>query len=598
MKRGRGLAVFLALAGCGGTVHPGAAPDAAASDSGDPDAGVAPAPPMDATTNDEAGDDAASAGQPRTFAMNDCPGDLPADVVAALEQGGPVAPGMALLYPYDGTVFPTGLPAPVLQWTPASSGSAPVYVHLHSTLFDYQGCFTSSGGQLTLPRMVWAETAAFSRGPSDPVAVELTTGSPGAVSGPLRESWILATGPLPGAVYYDTYGSSLAANEPKGAVLKLVPGAAQPSSLLSGPCVSCHAVAANGSYLAAEEELFPGANPLYGKGSMSFDLGTPPDPGAPLASTTADNWALGALTPDGSRLLTSGQPADSSSSSFPSAAGNVPGMPGPRKSAMYDPATGAALAFTGLTAQYAMMPAFSPDGAHVAYNDYDATSGHTLTVMDFAAASNHFSNAVAAYHDTALFPGWPAFTPDDRAVVFALGDGDDFATDSPPAATPTHGSQLYAVPAGGGDARRLDAATGTTDYYPSLGPVASGGYFWLVFTSRRPYGNLDAGSKALWVAAIDIEPAAGADPSHPAFYLPGQQLGAGNFRGTAALDVCAPANAACGNGWDCCDHSCITGKCAVNASCSAENNGCSPTVKCCNPDNVCINGYCAWIARR
>ena len=60
------------------------------------------------------------------------------------------------------------------------------------------------------------------------------------------------------------------------------------------------------------------------------------------------------------------------------------------------------------------------------------------------------------------------------------------------------------------------------DYEPTFAPVAAGGYFWVVFHSRRTYGNLltgralraeGSGTKQLWVAAIDITPN-GVDPSH------------------------------------------------------------------------------------
>jgi hypothetical protein len=63
----------------------------------------------------------------------------------------------------------------------------------------------------------------------------------------------------------------------------------------------------------------------------------------------------------------------------------------------------------------------------------------------------------------------------------------------------------------------------------------SGGYYWVIFTTRRAYGNVAQGdpyetntyspithpvTKKLWVAALDENPTAGKDPSHPAFYLP------------------------------------------------------------------------------
>ena len=44
--------------------------------------------------------------------------------------------------------------------------------------------------------------------------------------------------------------------------------------------------------------------------------------------------------------------------------------------------------------------------------------------------------------------------------------------------------------------------------------------------------------KKLWVAAIDLNAPPGTDPSHPAFYLPAQELYAGNSRGDWTVDPC------------------------------------------------------------
>ena len=100
------------------------------------------------------------------------------------------------------------------------------------------------------------------------------------------------------------------------------------------------------------------------------------------------------------------------------------------------------------------------------------------------------------------------------------------------------------------------AQDATLNYEPTVNPIASGGYAWVVFTSRRMYGNvaqLDPWSersaqlpvaatqvtdKKLWVAAIDLNAPPGTDPSHPAFYLPAQELLAGNSRGFWTVDAC------------------------------------------------------------
>ena len=87
-------------------------------------------------------------------------------------------------------------------------------------------------------------------------------------------------------------------------------------------------------------------------------------------------------------------------------------------------------------------------------------------------------------------------------------------------------------------------ADATLNYAPTVNPAASGGYAWVIFTSRRLYGNVatidpfssdprsydyahQVTTKKLWVAAVDLGSPPGVDPSHPAFYLPAQELRAG-----------------------------------------------------------------------
>ena len=138
------------------------------------------------------------------------------------------------------------------------------------------------------------------------------------------------------------------------------------------------------------------------------------------------------------------------------------------------------------------------------------------------------------------------------------------------------------------------------DFYPTVNPVSAGGYFWVYFTSRRSYGNLlrqglrdDVGSKSIWVSAIDINAPAGTDPSHPAFYLPGQELGSGNIRAFAVLAPCKGDGATCESGLDCCGGSCTTGKCGVarrRAQATGPVHADRPVLPATGDE--CIGGYC------
>jgi hypothetical protein len=285
-------------------------------------------------------------------------------------------------------------------------------------------------------------------------------------------------------------------------------------------------------------------------------------------------------------------------------------MLGPRSSLLFDARTGAALPSTGFV-DHAMMPSFSADGRKVVFNDYDNGQGHSLAVMDFDVATNAFSHRVEIFRDSSLYPGWPFFTPDGNKVLFALGDGSDFATvQDPPTGLKLNHSDLYLVDASSGaTAVRLELGSGATltdrdqrlNYYPTVSPVAAGGYFWVFFTSRRSYGNImtqpssDPSTKKIWVSAIDIESGA-ADPSHPAFYLPGQELASGNIRAFATLSPCHSDGTSCTSGIDCCSGFCVDGTCSPPRGCSNVEDKCTKNDDCCD-GLKCIGGFCGSVVK-
>ncbi len=573
------------------------------------------------------------------LATNDCPGPLAGSMSAALQAANANSASLKWLYPYDKTVFPGGLAGPVLQWSQTGTPDG-VYLHLHSNKFDFKGCYKGTDPpNLQVDAVAWATAYAQSGGKSDPLTVELSTITGGTASGAISETWTFARGSLAGDVYYNTYGSKLVPGQKtqNGAVIRIEKG--QASAFLYttatsvypfGPCVSCHSLSANGTMLVAQQHEYPGADPLNGLGSMSFDLTMTPKPSAtmPLASDKADDWGFSAVYPDGSLLLTSGEPRDSTVTViFPGVQGNNPGMIGTKAATMYDTKTGKTIPFTGLSTPYAMMPMFSTDGLHVVYTeapDADAgIGGHTLVMMDFDLASKTFSNPKQLFHDDTKFPGWPFFTPDGKQVIFSLGNANNYASELPPTGDLVYAAELYVIDVASATSHRLDETSGydstgkeylpfpgrdeNLDFYPTINPVSAGGYFWTYFTSRRAYGNLypgnnkqgakDIGTKAIWVSAIDIDPAPGTDPSHPAFYLPGQELGSGNIRAFAVLAPCTGDGSACESGVDCCGGSCTMGKCGPPNTCAGENDRCTPTVKCCDPADQCLGGYCGFIEK-
>jgi hypothetical protein len=169
-----------------------------------------------------------------------------------------------------------------------------------------------------------------------------------------------------------------------------------------------------------------------------------------------------------------------------------------------------------------------------------------------------------------------------------------------------------------GYASDADATTGKTylpfdaeelhhNFYPTGSPVAAGGYFWVFFDSYRHYGNTHTNGmvRQLWGTAVDISPNGtySVDPSHPPFYLTGQEDVEGNHRAFTALDPCQQDGSSCTTGIECCVGFCTNGKCgkppppAMGPTCSKTDESCATGNPCCSASDKCINGFCGQILR-
>ncbi|HEY8087710.1 MAG TPA: hypothetical protein VIF09_07695, partial [Polyangiaceae bacterium] len=483
--------------------------------------------------------------------LTDNQGNVPPGTQGQLQGGGTADPGFAWLYPYDGTVFPRGLLSPTLQF----GGTPPdaVYVHVSFASLDYKGFYgPSNPGQIPLSQQLWTTITQSASG-TDDVKIEVTKISAGQVTGPITETWRIAQGTLKGSLYYESRYSSPNDN---GATMRIKPGASKPDVLL-GNCNVCHYVSADGSTIVATLDT---TTPIT---SGSYDL---KNSAASLSQKPDETYTFGALYKDGSFLMSCG------SASIPGI-----GNDGAVVSHLYDTKSGAQIPAPGWDGVITngAMPTFSPDGKQIVFNHFDKDQGHTLAAMTFDVTTHTFSNLVDFVTDPNNFLGWPAFTPDGEWVVFDADSRSDFATWSAAAShtgvdakSDLHVAHLpskttasldrlngllngkYYLPFG-------EQAEGHMNYDATVLPVAAGGYYWVVFTSRREYGNTintpdpyynqdnrTPGTlpwrKKLWVAAIDIDspehPSASAhDISHPAFYLPGQDLQTGNYRGFWAL---------------------------------------------------------------
>jgi hypothetical protein len=321
-------------------------------------------------------------------------------------------------------------------------------------------------------------------------------------------------------------------------------------------------------------------------------------------------FTYGALYPDGSFLM--------------SATGYRLNMLSATPSGLYDTHTGANIPAPGWDGviKAGGTPAFSPDGKHIAFNHIDTGGGHTLGAADFDLATHTFSSFADIATDPANTVAWPAFTPDGQWVVYHAGTSPYFETDNGATgdvfivdlATHTmHRLDALDGYAGSGAQSYLPANDPNLSFAPTVLPEAVGGYFWVVFTSHRSYGNMlpsmqgapgpDGGTPdeygKLWVAAIDINATPGQDPSHPAFYLDGQELNADNLRGFWVLSPCKGQGASCVSGDECCEGFCRPGSGGAlmcvppPGGCAQTYEKCKTAADCCDSFDQCINGRCA-----
>jgi hypothetical protein len=274
---------------------------------------------------------------------------------------------------------------------------------------------------------------------------------------------------------------------------------------------------------------------------------------------------------------------------------------------MWDTTTGAKILNTGLDGILLNMPAFAPNGTKLAYVDHNT---HDLGIYDFdvntTMATNPIPLAKAGGDGNLNGISFPSVSPDAKWIVYHRGPY--------PATLDTRyalGALYLAsveqpgveVRLGGTNGDNYPFAAGDRDknfnYEPTFAPLNSGGYAWIVYTSRRTYGNrLNGGKdavKQLWVSAIDQNAQPGIDPSHPAFWVPGQDVNTLNMRGFWALDPCKQVGDGCGTGSECCNGNCADGVCTEPDAneCVQTDNACSATSPCCNAADECINGFCA-----
>ncbi len=536
----------------------------------------------------------------------------PAAAQTALQ--GATTPDAAVVwaYPYDGTVWPRGLLPPILQWNGGAATDL-YYLHVVSPTFELQDFLSATSApssQAPLDPTVWQELVDSISGPTQ-VTVSRWDGTNATVI--TSQTWTVAPASMRGTIYY--WSNDL------GRVLRIKPGSAtaddfanqaplnDPSSYAQSSCLmTCHTVSADGSTLISGGGTFGGSYDLKASQPMVSLPGT-----WGLASGSSSSvikWMMPAVSPTGKYLLTNAMAEglalanDGVTTGFLDLYTSADGMPVPNSGAMNVPFT---------------QPTWSPDGSRIAFvnagdptpwaGSWNVPPPGDLQVAPFDATQNPMIGAATTMVATGADPNmriaWPTITPDGNWILYSRTAGADTRTGNgdlyfASAVNPNQEVRLASV-----DGDGYPFAAGSRDlswnFEPSFAPVAAGGYFWAVFTSRRTYGNILTGDKTvvkqLWVVAIDQSPVPGKDPSHPAFHLTGQDETNLAMRGFWALDPCQADGSSCMSGTECCGGYCNSADMCASTStgCSQAGDKCNTNSDCCGASSgtTCINHVCS-----
>ncbi|MET0792082.1 MAG: hypothetical protein ABW061_11225 [Polyangiaceae bacterium] len=547
-----------------------------------------------------------------------------------------------LLYPYDKTVFPLGLSSPLMMWD-APNPKGDVYrVHLEQKGYQYDYySVVAAPAQVRVPQDAWDRVTASNTGDVLKLTVSRWDAATSTAYTSVSERFTIAPESLRGAIYYWT-ASQTDANDPKtriGNIQRVYPGAgAKPEVLNKGRCMGCHSVSADGTTMVAtiEDPSAPSEAPYENwtgvRAWASFEL-----PDGKLANQTTKSGANSALTPDGKYVVFGGRAIDGDAF-----------VPGSKFISLALTATGDVIANSGLDdlllpngdvvkpngSDGVMMPSFSPDGSMLALvqsktgsdlSDNVIPTSVRIFYLDFNQKKAKFD--AANIHEVVKASdlpagndqlGYPSFSPDGKYIAyhtgqFSTGCHSDPDPTVPACQDPTFDSgELWVSPTAGGTPIRMAniddpplLADHATQREPTFCPVERGGYSWVVFTSMRNWGNqltgpVKNGKRRLWVAAVDKKLGT-VDPSHPAFYVEGQDDATPNMRGFWALAKCIETPkkpdpvASCTANFECCSGFCIDGQCGdkTSLSCAGVGSSCEEAKDCCNAGVTdCIDGTC------
>jgi hypothetical protein len=481
-------------------------------------------------------------------------------------------------YPLEGAVMPVNVYAPNVQWSPRQpmAGVGDLYrVRLtrpHAVLEAYLVHGMGFTHAWQPPQEAWALFAQSDVG--QPIEVRVRVLSRGTVFESARASFRTVDGVTAGSVYYW--------NPARGRLVRLDVDRAQRVDFMpnpGAPCIGCHTVSRSGQRLGGFLEG-GGAEDLalY---DLTRDL--TPNPAPTVARQRYPLRRCASFNGDATRLVAGDCGANASTTRFQ----------------LIDARSGMEVPGTAGMAGDGFDPEWSPNSQLIAYTDRMNSLAVTPVLPGDRFGPSRVLHPAGSSPDGNM--DWhPTFSPDSRWLAYQHGETRRTAVAT---GGGTRGA-LWFLGADGGTPVRLDRANGGAmvfdSYRPVFSPFNSGGYFWLLFTTTRPYGNMFAGTrgaKQIWVTAINNHPDGRRDPSEVAYWLPGQE----NVTGLSPYwtpPPCRPTGRGCSTDDDCC-----SGECAMNPDgsttqvCVPNTGMCRPRGRRCSGGSDCCEGLVCTDAR-